>query len=414
MKVRKLVKTPYAAGLLGLFSLLWCWLTSGTIFFWLGLIGLGAAVWRGVKLYRKHRPSWPWARKTPAPAVRAPAPQTPEAPPRAPRRQTVQEVGSLVAQMITDGRYALLLRPQIARDLTSLQFQRAYEMLEEEMALVPTGEVGLELDDFDDFPQRNGDDDVHEAVVRVDSLYMDRYPVTNEQFQSFVDAGGYEQSSIWHPEVLPAVLDFVDKTGHPGPRQWENGRYPPGKAKHPVVGVSWYEACAYARWVGKRLPTDAEWVKAASWPVALGTSTRRQRRYPWGQSMDRQRANLWSSSCDGTVAVDEFPEGVSVGGVYQLIGNVWEWTLGEFDTGCVDVPDEELDQGPLKNIRGGAFDTYFENQATCQFASGESPLARKHNIGFRCVLGTCDLAANPAAPLTAPAEASLAECEVTV
>jgi iron(II)-dependent oxidoreductase len=73
-----------------------------------------------------------------------------------------------------------------------------------------------------------------------------------------------------------------------------------------------------------------------------------------------------------------------------------------------------LEQGPLKNIRGGAFDTYFENQATCQFASGEAPLARKHNIGFRCVLGTCDLAANPAAPLTEPAEELLAECEVTV
>ncbi len=316
--------------------------------------------------------------------------------------------------MILDGRYGLLLRPQIAGDLTAPQFQRAYELLEDEMALVPTGEVGLELPDFGDFPTSDSGDEIHEAVIRVDSLYMDRYPVTNEQFQAFVDAGGYEQSSIWHPEILPAVLDFVDKSGMPGPRLWNNGRYPPGKAKHPVVGVSWYEACAYARWAGKRLPTDAEWVKAASWPVAVGTSTRRQRRYPWGQAMDRERANLWSASCGSTVAVDEFPEGVSVGGVYQLIGNVWEWTLGDFDPGLAEVPVDEQNQGTLKNIRGGAFDTYFENQATCQFASGEAPLARKHNIGFRCVLGTCDLAVDPTAPFDPSAAESPDECEVTV
>ena len=136
--------------------------------------------------------------------------------------------------MITDGRYALLLRPQIAGDLTAraiptrLRNARrrngAGSHRRSRLAARTTSTI---------FRTRNGDDEVHEAVVRVDSLYMDRYPVTNEQYQSFVDAGGYEQSSIWHPEILPAVLDFVDKTGIPGPRYWENGRYPPGKAKHP-------------------------------------------------------------------------------------------------------------------------------------------------------------------------------------
>ena len=401
----------YVAGGALLISALVCWLAGASAWVWLGGVALTIGGWRGYKYVRPRRSGL--SQTLAAHNLRAQAPQ-PHEPPLRPRRQTAQELGSLVEQMFSDGRYSLLLRPQIVGDLTQPQLQRAHEMLADEMALVPTGEVGIDLADFGDFAPTNPTEEVHHAVVRVDSLYMDRYPVTNEQFQAFVDAGGYEQSSIWHPEILPAVLDFVDKTGMPGPRYWENGRYPPGKAKHPVTGVSWYEASAYARWVGKRLPTDAEWVKAASWPVAVGNTTRRQRRYPWGQSMDRERANLWSAACGGTVSVEEFPEGVSVGGVYQLIGNVWEWTLGDFDAASDDVPPEEHEQGTLKNIRGGAFDTYFENQATCQFTSGEAPLSRKHNIGFRCVLGTCDLAVDPSAAFTGPPEEALAEYEVTV
>jgi iron(II)-dependent oxidoreductase len=411
-KTRKLVRKYYPAGVAALVWLALCMVSGASAWLWLGGMVLAVGAWFGAKLLRRRGVRWPFARQK-----RQPEPQhepvRPVDPPPRPRRQNASELGSLVAQMISDGRYALLLRPQIAGDLTKPQFQRANELLEEEMALVPTGDVGLELMEFDNMAKHD-DEEAHEAVVRVDSLYMDRYLVTNEDFQSFVDSGGYEQSSIWHPEVLPAVLDFVDKSGMPGPRFWENGRYPPGKAKHPVVGVCWYEACAYARWVGKRLPTDAEWVKAGSWPVTLGNSSRRQRRYPWGQTMDRERANLWLSSCGGTVPVDEFADGVSVGGVYQLIGNVWEWTLGDFDPGFADVPTEEQDQQALKNIRGGAFDTYFENQATCQFVSGELPLARKHNVGFRCVLGTCDLAVDPTAQSNSSPDEALAECEVTV
>jgi iron(II)-dependent oxidoreductase len=411
-KTRKLVRKYYPAGVAALVWLVLCITSGASAWFWLGGMIVAAAAWFSVKVLRQRGVRLPFARRVQEPQ---PQPQPPRAvdPPPRPRRQNASELGSLVAQMISDGRYALLLRPQIAGDLTKPQFQRANELLEEEMALVPTGDVGLELIEFEDFHKR-GDEEVHEAVVRVDSLYMDRYPVTNEDYQSFVDSGGYEQSSIWHPEVLPAVLDFVDKTGMPGPRFWENGRYPPGKAKHPVVGVSWYEACAYARWVGKRLPTDAEWVKAGSWPVTLGNASRKQRRYPWGQSMDRERANLWSAACGGTVTVDEFADGVSVGGVYQLIGNVWEWTLGDFDPGFADIPTDEPDQQALKNVRGGAFDTYFENQATCQFVSGELPLSRKHNVGFRCVLGTCDLAVDPTAQSNSSPDEALAECEVTV
>ena len=241
-------------------------------------------------------------------------------------------------------------------------------------------------------------------MIRVAHFFLDRYPVTNRQFYDFVAAGGYQQTALWDEKILPAVLDFVDQTGRPGPRFWEAGCYQAGREDHPVVGVCWHEAVAYARWVGKRLPTDAEWVKAGSWTVNLSHNTRVQRRYPWGDTMDRTRANLWGSGPNTTVPVDQFPDGVSVGGVYHLIGNVWEWTRGELSSGSPPFQDLVFEV-PLKSIRGGAFDTYFDNHATCQFQSGETAIARKRNLGFRCGLGTCDLMlGRPAEDSTVPAE----------
>jgi iron(II)-dependent oxidoreductase len=304
-----------------------------------------------------------------------------------------QDTDGLIAQMLGQARYALLLRPQIAENLGERQYRRAFESLEHGMALVPDGEVVLgEADEALD------DDQLDEAeraackgrVIRVEHFFLDRFPVTNEQFRGFVQAGGYEQLNLWDESIWPAILDFVDLTGRPGPAFWQKGRYPAGLERHPVVGISWYEAMAYARWVGKRLPTDAEWVKAASWPVSLSASQRLQRRYPWGESMERKRANLWGSGPNTTVPVDDYPDGVSVGGAYHLIGNVWEWTRGDF-RGIPGLHGELTFDRPMKSLRGGAFDTYFDNQATCQFQSGEAAIARKHNIGFRCALSVCDL-----------------------
>jgi iron(II)-dependent oxidoreductase len=185
-------------------------------------------------------------------------------------------------------------------------------------------------------------------------------------------------------------LDFVDQTGMPGPRYWHDGQYAAGEGRLPVVGVSWYEAWAFARWVGKRLPTDAEWTKAGAWPVESSPGRIAQRRYPWGESFDVRRAHLYGSGKEGPVAVDEYPGGTSVGGIHQLIGNVWEWTA----TPLVELGDPSLHiSESVISIRGGAFDTYFENQATCHFQSGDLPLSRRPNIGFRLALAMSDLEA---------------------
>jgi gamma-glutamyl hercynylcysteine S-oxide synthase len=298
----------------------------------------------------------------------------------------------LVDELLAAGRYALLLRPETKKHLSQLHIVRAIRALDEAMALVPAGRVLLgQLAEQSNSACASADVDPKLAtrnLVDVEPAYLDRFCVTNDQFQQFIDAGGYEELEFWHEEALPALLDFVDETGAPGPRYWQNGTYPHGEQRLPVVGISWYEAWAYARWVGKRLPTDAEWTKAGAWPVESSPGRIAQRRYPWGESFDVRRAHLYGSGNLGPVPVDEYPGGTSVGGIHQLIGNVWEWTT----TPLVELGDPTLHVSEsVISIRGGAFDTYFENQATCHYQSGEHPLSRRPNIGFRLALPMSDL-----------------------
>jgi gamma-glutamyl hercynylcysteine S-oxide synthase len=297
--------------------------------------------------------------------------------------------GSLVDQMFAQGRYALLLHPQIAANLTPTQLRNAHEVLDAAMAVVPEGAVVMRSTRHEDVSQENR----HkvEKKIEVEGYYLDRFPVTNREFQRFVEAGGYDQLQLWDEEIWPAMLQFTDRTGQAGPKMWENGRFPAGKEDHPVVGVSWYEAAAFARWTGKRLPSDPEWVKAAAWPVTSEGSRVMQRKFPWGDAMDRSLANLWGSGPGDTVPVTKHAEGASVGGVRQLVGNVWEWTSASF--GAWEPSSARLEtEISLKSLRGGAFDTYFEAQAQCQFQSGDNPLARKNNIGFRCAVGFSEIA----------------------
>jgi gamma-glutamyl hercynylcysteine S-oxide synthase len=316
-----------------------------------------------------------------------------------------------VAEIIGQSRYCLLLRKQTAGylgDLSDEHRQMAIAAFQREMALVPAGEVevGLGIESPDNPDAAVPPESLPPgSVVHVEPFFLDRCAVTNRQYHEFVAAGGYHEMSLWEPRIWPAMLDLVDQTGHPGPRFWAEGRYRPGEEDLPVVGIGWHEAAAYARWLGKRLPTDAEWVKATSWPVPIDASTLAHRRYPWGDAMDCARANVWASGLGRVVAVHEFAEGASVGGICQLIGNVWEWTDGDYSdwrgAGKLELPT------PMKSIRGGAFDTYFDSQANSQFQSGENPLSRRHNIGFRCAISLRDLAL--ARPSPAAAETSAKE-----
>lgn len=341
-------------------------------------LGVAATCYFVIRLYG-------WQPRTAEPVFGPVAPTGPEP------QIDPDNLEQLVEQMLRQSRYALLLRPQISATLHSQQLQEAQRALTRWMALVPQGEIAIGVCGESFGSEGNEDGEPVRAVYLVDPFFLDRYPVTNRQYLDFVRSGAYEQMVLWEPEIWPAVLDFVDQTGHPGPRFWRHGCYPAGLDDHPVVGVCWYEAQAYARWVGKRLPTGPEWEKAGSWPKQLSATKRSQRRYPWGDSMDPRRCNVWGSGPGTTVSVYEFPDGVSVGGVHQLVGNVWEWTADDFEESLLGDPGLSL-PAPMKAIRGGAFDTYFESQATCQFVSGEDSLARKRNVGFRCALSLCDVA----------------------
>jgi iron(II)-dependent oxidoreductase len=268
--------------------------------------------------------------------------------------------------------------PELWRDHPEFDavYHKALAAIDEAFALVPEGFVSL---------VRTTNDAPGAPEIDVDTapFLIARHCVTNDQYQKFVDAGGYEILELWPEEIWPHLIGFKDQTDSPAPRYWRHGRYEAGLALHPVVGLSWYEATAYARWAGFRLPTEAEWQMAASWRIR--SAAHGLRAYPWGHSFDQKRCNLWNSGIHHTVEVGSYSEGAAPNGVLQLIGNVWEWTSSD-----LDLTDESgrpiVGDMLMKGVRGGAFDTYFTAQATSQFRSGLPCLARTQNTGFRLAM----------------------------
>jgi iron(II)-dependent oxidoreductase len=287
----------------------------------------------------------------------------------------------MAQNLIAADRYVFVLLEEAADVIGPNEATPAWKAIEEQMALIPGGVVPV--------VQSNG------AIVATElpAYYLDRHAVTNRQFLRFVQAGNYENMEIWPQEVWPSLLRFCDRTGRPGPRFWENGKFPAGKAEHPVVGVCWYEALAYARWSGKRLPTAAEWQKAGGWPEQLSGGT--CNRYPWGDIFDPRRANLSHSGIGGTVPVHDFAEGSTPNGIYQMSGNVWEWLGDQLESVPGEANATLETWTPLRRIVGGAFDTYFPAEATCQYVTGQPELDRRENIGFRCCVSVNRLRPHP-------------------
>ncbi len=282
------------------------------------------------------------------------------------------EIESMTKRLIDEDRYAFVLLKEAVDQISDRNAQPAWDSLHQQLALVPAGSVPVVLCD--------GSNAHHE----VGGFFLDRYAVSNRQYQEFVQSGGYKWLEIWPQEVWPSVSRFTDRQGRPGPRDWEDGKFPPGQADHPVVGVCWYEAMAYARWAGKRLPTATEWQKAGGWPEQLSGGN--CNRYPWGDLFDPARTNLWASGIGRTVPVDALAKGATPNGIFQMTGNVWEWLDDCLETIPCPAGETFLPGKPMRRIIGGAFNTYFPGEATCQFITGQGELDRLDNIGFRCAV----------------------------
>jgi formylglycine-generating enzyme required for sulfatase activity len=213
-------------------------------------------------------------------------------------------------------------------------------------------------------------------TVSLPSYYMAVHEVTNLEYAAFVVAGGYTEDRYWDADALPLREQFTDETGQPGPKRWQAGAYTPGAENEPVTGTCWYEARAYARWAGGRLPTEAELEVAASYDPAAGEA----REYPWGDEWDRARVGL---HLDPSLAdVGSRRGDLSALGVRDCAGNALEWTDGRWSR-----------DGPHRVIRGGGTHRLAVSAANpeqaCRVANrqmrADPAAARLAVVGFRIV-----------------------------
>ncbi len=225
------------------------------------------------------------------------------------RRQTITQLA--VGLAVTVG----VITITAAADLSELG---------KDMVLIPTGEFTMGSNE-------HGDETKHQVVL--DPYWIDRYEASNARYKQFMKA-----------------------TSHPAPAYWDDPRL--NKQNQPVVGVSWTDANAFCKWEGKRLPTEAEWERAAKGPEG-------DNHYPWGHKLDPKKAN-YGQNVGRTMPVDSYPEGVSGFGVYNMAGNVFEWVEDWYDPSYykqslalnpkgADQGYNYANQGPVKVLRGGSW-----------------------------------------------------------
>ena len=202
---------------------------------------------------------------------------------------------------------------------------------------------------------------------KLPAFYVDRYEVTNREYQKFVDAGGYEKTEYWTEKFVgdgkelsraDAMAEFRDTSGRPGPSTWAGGHYPEGKGDYPVGGVSWFEAAAYAAYAKKELPAFAQWYKMAPEEVA------------------RHIVPMSNISTNEVAAAGKYG-GLGPYGTYDTAGNVREWVLNPVDK-------------DLRFILGGSWRSPSYMYYTPEAAS---PFDRSETNGFRCVRNLAPLAA---------------------
>jgi formylglycine-generating enzyme required for sulfatase activity len=226
--------------------------------------------------------------------------------------------------------------------------------------------------------------EVPQHTVKLKRFGIMRTEVTNAEYKAFIDAGGYAHAEYWGELTsmkglnadavgFALVETLVDQTGHVGPATWSNGTFPSGQGAHPVEGVSYFEAAAYARWKKARLPTEAEWEYAAR--GADG------RTYPWGN-----QAEVWlkvATAQTSTTPVGSVREDTSAFGLFDMARNVAEWTASVY----APYPDSPLPalESPDQNFgvaRGGMVGSAGDQMRTT-WRRRLSRLERRAGVGLR-------------------------------
>ena len=252
-----------------------------------------------------------------------------------------------------------------------------------EMVYVPAGEflMGSERSP-DERPVRK---------VYLDAFYIDKYEVSCAQYKKFLDATDHQ----WIP-TYPLEVGMYSPIATRKDYDWDGHDYPPGHENRPVVFVTWEDAMAYCMWAGKRLPTEAEWEKAAR--GADG------RKYPWGNEWDPKKCNSYEGKAMATVDVDSHEAGRSPYGCYNMAGNVCEWCLDWFKYDYYREAPNRNPQGPDGGlyvlVRGG---TWVDKDVRCSNRVRAVSTTKWMTFGFRCAKsaveedGEAELEAKPSA-----------------
>lgn len=236
--------------------------------------------------------------------------------------------------------------------------------------------------------------------VTVEPFWLDTTPVTDGAYRAFIQDGGYDDVRWW----TAAGRAWLAGTDRHRPLFWSAdlesvlrfGKWRRLDPDEPVQHVTFHEAEAFARWAGKRLPTEAEWEYAAT-----AHPDGHKQRWPWGDIDPAPRHANLGQHHDGPVPVDQHPAGANPWGVHGLVGNVWEWTASTFDPypGFAPFPYEEYSQvffgaGPgddgYRVLRGGSWATH-PTVARATFRNWDHPIRRQIFSGFRCARDAVDL-----------------------
>jgi formylglycine-generating enzyme required for sulfatase activity len=219
------------------------------------------------------------------------------------------------------------------------------------MVEIPAGSFMMGADD-------GGREDRPAHEVDLPAYEIDKFEVTNADFSAFVEATGYQTDA--------------EKQGK---QSWRDA-FKEGREAHPVVKASWNDAVAFCEWAGKRLPTEAEWEKAARGTDSL--------RYPWGNEWDPSKANVKETGLRSTAVVGSFGAGASPYGVEDMVGNAWEWTADWYQAYPGNTAGDRYYGEQCRVTRGGGWFDDEPQATTFNRNCGIPDKTLNDDLGFRC------------------------------